>query len=161
MKILTGLPVPIFGAAFLEFPPGVEEPSWIMAALVGAYVVLWLLDKIGVLPGTSKERREASFTPLDRAHLDRVFEVISREDPDKPGWPMVWSPSRERREAREHLRTLAELAADNAELAKELKNLTSLNVEVLRTMERSLNDMHQRQADLSDKLDHIIGSRRA
>jgi len=90
-------------------PPGVEGPGWAMAAITGAFVILWLLNAIGKLPGSTPKNGPGAFGPEHRDQLADLHRVVTREDQDKPGWPMVWNSARETREIRDLLKELVDL----------------------------------------------------
>lgn len=111
---LLNLPLPIFAAVLapqVEPPGAAQAPAWMAAFFAGIFTLGWFLEKWGKLPGTSGDRRAPGFGDADRTHLDQVHEVVTREDTEKPGWRMVWNPSRETREIRDLLRELTELKA--------------------------------------------------
>ena len=111
LRILNA-PLPIITAVVMQEIPQpmmTGGPGWAVAVLTGIFIVLWFLNAIGRLPGASGDRRTASFRDEDRARLVKVHEIIVREDPDKPNWPMVWRASKEMRDAHAVLASLAEL----------------------------------------------------
>jgi hypothetical protein len=111
MKSLFTLPLPIFvGALAMQGNgPSIEGPGWLMAALTGVFVVLWLLNAVGRLPGGGPKNGPTTFGTGQREQLAELHWIVTREDRDKPGWPMVWSSARETREIRELLKGLSEL----------------------------------------------------
>jgi hypothetical protein len=112
MLRLLNLPLPIFTAVLVQQiePPTVTGPGWLVAIFTGAFVVLWFLNAIGRLPGAHGERRAPSFGDQDRAHLVEIHKTVTREDSDKPGWPMVWHSGKESREVCAAVTRLAGLA---------------------------------------------------
>lgn len=153
MRLLNA-PVPIIAAIAAQelAPPRVEGPAWVTAALAGAFLVLWFLDKAGRLPFSSSERRTGGYTDTDRAiaatvaaQLAAVHEIVVREDSEKPGWRMVWAPGKETREVRDtvqHLARLADLWAEDRERwdherAKLEQRITQLE-DVVRRQEHAL-----------------------
>jgi len=108
------IPLPVIAALLVPQmeAPHVTGPGYVAAALGGAWLVLWWLEKIGRLPGGSGgERRGHTFGDRDRARLDEVHKTVTREDAAKPGWPMVWAPADEVREIRDLVRELVDLKA--------------------------------------------------
>lgn len=107
---LFGLPLPILAAAAqLQVMPGVSGPGWFMGAVTAVFVVLWFLNAIGRLPGATGERRTTCFNEKDREKLAEVHRNVTREEPERPGWPMVWTSAREGREIRDLLTSVAKL----------------------------------------------------
>lgn len=98
MLRLLEAPVPIIAAAVVpQLAPiliGAEEvargPGYLAVALLGAWVVLWFLDRIGKLPGRPQgERRNSAFTQSDHTMLKEiatrtqvVCELLATRDPD-------------------------------------------------------------------------------
>lgn len=111
MMRLLNLPIPVFAAILVPQiePPQMSAPAWVAAIIGVAYVLLSYLNWIGRLPGATAERRAGGYGDDDRARLVKVHEIIVREDPDKPNWPMVWRASKEMRDAHAVLASLAEL----------------------------------------------------
>ena len=110
---LLNLPLPIFSAILapqVEPPGAAQAPAWVAAFFAGVFTLGWFLQQWGKLPGAVSDRRAGGFWDTDRAHLDQVHEVVTREDQEKPGWRMVWHSSKEVREMREAIARLAGLA---------------------------------------------------
>ena len=57
-------------------------PGWLMGALFGVWLVLWLLDRIGKLPGRVPNGVHAGYQPPDRERLNRVHDLLAWKDDD-------------------------------------------------------------------------------
>ena len=127
MKIFA-LPIPLLVAVAFQVPEGlVDGTSGIVTTLLlGVWVFGWMLDKVGKFPGaksngaSSAEALVATLMQLKVGERDKsltdVVEVVTREDKDKPGWPMVWSSAEESREIRTLLKAIAEQQKDTNRL---------------------------------------------
>ena len=118
MLRFLNLPIPIIAAVLVPQiePPQMSAPAWVAAIIGVAYVLLSYLNWIGRLPGATAERRAGGYGDDDRrqvstlsAQVAEVYRTVTREDPEKPGWPMVWRSSKEMRAAHEALISLSEL----------------------------------------------------
>ena len=120
MRILN-LPLPIFAAALLQIePPQLSAPAWVNSFLIALFVLGYFLNLAGKFPFTSSERRNGGFGDEDRkqqatqatqaVQVADIHRTVTREDADKPGWPMVWHSSRESREMCAAMTKLAGLA---------------------------------------------------
>lgn len=84
-RVLDKLVFPVLagGAVFLqtqEAANGISQlgvPEWIVAFVLSAVGIVWLLEKLGKLPGGPGERRTASFNDQDRAHLRKVTDLLA------------------------------------------------------------------------------------
>ena len=130
MKVFS-VPVPAFVAAALpQLPEGLSQstPGWVTNIILAAWVLGWLLDKLGKLPGSTSGPGPA-LDPEDVVELVMTskvgergktlvdaIETITREDKDKPGWPMVWNSSEAEREIRSTLKELVEAQRDTNRL---------------------------------------------
>lgn len=85
MLKLLEVPIPPIAAAVIpqvapSFVGGAPEgPGWVATFLLGGWVVLWFMDRIGKLPGRPQgERRSTSaFTDKDRELLGRISADLS------------------------------------------------------------------------------------
>ena len=119
MRILN-LPLPIFTAILVPQiePPGTSDgPAWAAAFFAFAFSLGWFLDRYDKLPGTSGNRRAGGYVDEDRKQataqavlIAEIHRTVTREDSEKPGWPMVWHSSRESREMCTAIARLAILA---------------------------------------------------
>lgn len=150
---LLNLPLPILTAVFVPQlePPQVTTPGYIAAAMGGAWLVLWYLQQIGKLPGAPERRAsdQAVTEKLDvlADQVDAVHKIVTREDADAPGWPMVWRSMKESREVRDAVTKLAALAEvwvkdreewrrDKAELQERITRLEDVNRRQERALEK-------------------------
>jgi hypothetical protein len=146
---ILALPLPIFVASLADSltMPELSGPAWAQAIMIGMFVFGYFLNLVGKFPGAGGERREASFTGADRTRLDTVYEVVTREDSDKPGWRMVWHPARETREMRDLLIELSDLREDwAAERAECKEDRAKMIVE----HEQERHRWHERLSRLED-----------
>jgi hypothetical protein len=141
--------VPLAAVAAFPQVPGIAAgeqttPGWVAAAFVGVWVTLWFLDRIGKLPGAAKteapqlvvvEPDKLRELLVDPSQVARVHDVVTREDPEKPGYYMVWSTSKERRDLEKKLddhaklmhATIATLDAMKRSIATIHKKLDAMN----------------------------------
>ena len=111
LRVLNA-PLPIITAVVMQEIPQpmmTGGPGWAVAVMTGVFIVLWFLNAIERLPGARGNRRVASFHDEDRARLQEIHRTVIREDPDRPGWPMIWRSSKEMRTAHEVLANLSAL----------------------------------------------------
>lgn len=88
MKLFTllSLPVPIFSAVLIpQITPELVDgmPGWVAVLLLGVWVTLWFLDRVGRLPGQPDKKfwEEAeSFSKSDRERLDKVYTLLAHRD---------------------------------------------------------------------------------
>lgn len=81
MAKLLQVPVPPLAAVLVpQAAPDLvagDGPGYLAVLLLGGWIVLWFLDRIGKLPGReSGERRSAAFTPADRATIDELAGLV-------------------------------------------------------------------------------------
>lgn len=85
MRLFT-VPVPVFAAVLVPqlAPTLLEEgPGYIATAILGVWVTLWFLDRVGKLPGRPQgERRSASFVDADRKKLEELYHLFLRRGDD-------------------------------------------------------------------------------
>lgn len=137
---LLNLPIPVIAAVIAPQiePPTMSTPAWVAAIVGVAYVLLSYLNWAGRLPGANAERRMQTFTEEDRSRLAEVHRTVMREDPDRPGVPMVWRQTREMLAAHAALTSLAELKdvwvqdreewrADRARMEQRITQLEEVN----------------------------------
>lgn len=144
---MLSLPVPPIAVAVAQtIPPEVFMgiPDALLPFIVGAWVVLWFMDRIGRLPGRPKnERRNASFTPEDRELLTQLVDnhaMLTQLSADREKLQALYNLLAHRddqdgierflrfmQESRKAHRTICEVAtemrATNAELRELVKNL--------------------------------------
>lgn len=133
MKLLQ-LPIPILVVALQAADhPEPVGPAWYGGVVATLFLIAYILNVLGKFPGASNERRTASYTDEDRSRdnasasavaavlkaigdlakqVEEMHKTVTREDVDKPGWPMVWNSSKESREMRAALMDLARLVGD-------------------------------------------------
>lgn len=117
MKLLN-LPIPIIASLLVQADrPAMDGPAWYAGAVATLFLVAYVLNITGKFPGASGERRTASYTDSDRviasataAKVKDIYEIVVREDAEKPGWRMVWAPAKETRDIREATLRFAVLA---------------------------------------------------
>lgn len=84
MKLLEWPIPPVAAAVVPQVAPTIvapEGPGYLATAILGAWVVLWFLDRIGRLPGRPLgERRTESFTTSDRALLMEIGASLQRSE---------------------------------------------------------------------------------
>ena len=115
MKILS-VPIPVLiGAVVVQVPEYLNSaPGWVVAFLVGAYVIVWLLNQFGLIPKKFRNGNKiVHFTEEDRERLERIGEIIIRDDPNEPGWPILWSHWRECRDCKAVLASMNNLLEDH------------------------------------------------
>lgn len=147
LTLVLVTPVVPFGVAAFQVPEiGDVTPGWLTAAFVGAWVVLWLLDRIGKLPGGSQfdtprvmvvEPDKLKELLADPNQVAKIHEVVTREDSDKPGYYMVWSTGKERR-------ALERTMDDHGKLMH-------ATIETLEAMKRSMASLHAKIDELNDR----------
>lgn len=83
LALLLAVPVPALVAAVVpQVQPELLEglPGWVATGLLGVWVTLWFLDRVGKLPGRGSGER---FTSRDREKLDRLVHLfLFRGDED-------------------------------------------------------------------------------
>lgn len=145
MSLVLAPVVPMAAVAAFPQIPGIDAavqttPGWVAVGAVWVWVTLWFLDRVGKLPGGSKAPQGPQIlvvstddlravTP-DRHKADEVHEIVSREDPEKPGYKLVWSSSKERRDLERKL--------------DEHSKLMHATIETLDAMKRSLAALHKK-----------------
>lgn len=82
--IVLSIPLPIaimVGVPFQSaLPDGFPAPTGSLATLLlGAWIVLWFLDRIGKLPGGGSD---VGFTDADRHRLNSLHSLLSHRDDD-------------------------------------------------------------------------------
>lgn len=79
---LFSLPVPALAAVVVpQIDPDLLGglPGWLATGLLGVWVTLWFLDRVGRLPGRPEgERRAHVFTTDDRKKLEFVADRVER-----------------------------------------------------------------------------------
>lgn len=88
MRLLS-VPVPLFaGVVVPQVSPELLDrgPGWLATALLGAWVTLWFLDRVGKLPGASRADSNgpgSAFKDEDRKKLDSLYHLfLFRGDED-------------------------------------------------------------------------------
>jgi len=150
VKILLNLPLPILMAPLAPQIPGMapatvqDGPGWVAVFLLGAWVVLWVLKEIGKLPG--QDRNAITVTlPEKRAHqFDEVHRIVTREDPEKPGYAMVWS-SRAERDALQRTLDMARKTIESHEA------LLGVEISTLQAIQHSLAQVHAKLDQLAER----------
>lgn len=160
MKILT-FPIPVLSAGLSQlFPAGMDgAPQWILSFLMGAWVILWLMDKMGKLPSNGKERREGRVNLKE--DIDKLHEIVKElhqwhTHEDRPGWKIWWFD----REYINHVISAlgevktaidkqSELTARHSRLLEDHEKIVGINVETLRAMREQINQANS-------KIDHLI-----
>lgn len=131
------IPLPILVAMIapqIDKPPSGDSlmgaPEWVSVFLAGVFVVLWLLNAIGKLPGAHGERRKVSFTDEDRATLHealakskKLSELLATRNDD--GMERILVMAQQTRETHDRL----------ADVAKSLEK-TAMHLE---TIAKALN----------------------
>lgn len=132
----------------VQLPTIADEttPGWVAVFLLGAWVMHSILDKAGKLPWShSGEVPHLTVVELDNlrelladpSKADKVYDIVTREDSERPGYYMVWTTDRERRQ----------LAKQMEEHAK----LITATISTLDAMKRSLASLHNKVDELSQR----------
>jgi len=106
MSKLLATPAPILaGVLGAQFDPELTQgtPGVVVAVLFGVWVTVSVFDKLGWLP---TKNGKGGMSQSDHERLGRILEIVGREDPEKPGWPMVWNSGKEGREIRDELKRM-------------------------------------------------------
>lgn len=144
MAKLVEAPIPVVAAAvvpqFVSPEQWPEGPGWLAAFLMGVWVILWALDKMGRLPFKGDRADAKLVIELPAEHVDRVkaiHGVVTREHPDKPGFFLVWDGSGK----------LEKALLDSLERQE---RLVAATVATLEAVQASLRGLHQKVDELSE-----------
>lgn len=146
-SIVLGPVVPMALVAQLPATDLDTTPGWVAVFLLGAWVMHSILDRAGKLPWTSGpalptltvvEAEKLREILADPSKVDRIHDIVSREDVDKPGYYMVWSSSSERR----RLETALE----------DQRKLIGATITTLEAIQRSLASLHNKIDSLSARM---------
>ena len=176
-------PVPVFVSAVYmsvqNFPtPGAasQGPEWLMGVVAGIWLVVWLLDKAGKLPGGGIDRRQGpKFEEEDRkaiietlTHVTMMAEQ-SREAASKTNslHGLLTFRSDEdgiERWLRHHqitteshaiLQKLVELTNEVSSQRREDNRRTGILVTTLESIQKTLTRMERQYEELDEKVDKI------
>jgi hypothetical protein len=130
-SIVLGPVVPMALAAQVPGQlPDEITPGWLMAFMLGVWVLHSIMDAAGKLPWS----RDPQIPSLK---VDKIHDIVSREDAEKPGYYMVWSSTAERRQFERQLR--------------DHEKLVGATIETLEALKRSLASLHQKVDRLEDR----------
>lgn len=114
-------------------------PGWVAVFLLGAWVMHQILDRAGKLPWSQSpavppltviEAEKLREILADPSKVDKIHDIVSREDVEKPGYYMVWSSAAERRRLEKTLESQAKL--------------THATIATLEAIQRSLAELHRK-----------------
>lgn len=145
-SLAFGPAVPILAAMQVDRAASETTPGWVAVFLLGAWVMHSILDRAGKLPWSAPgevphltvvEAEKLHAILADPSKVDQIHAIVSREDIERPGYYMVWTTDRERRE-------LSRKLDDHAKLVH-------ATISTLEAIKLSLASLHGKMDELSNR----------
>lgn len=174
-------PIPIILAipqVELNGSPIDNGPEWLLGAVAGIWLIIWVLEKAGKLPLTTKERRRLpKFEASDREAIastlsaiaslsEKVVEMNKREASlyqlltirDADGVERWISHNRATHDTRERVDSITELLGELVQARDSDRRVNDMTVTTLQSIQKALIQISKRTGHIPESLDSVTRS---